>query len=215
MLPDLIEATWETCWMVLASGALAMLLGFPIGLILFSGSQKPHSMLGVFSHALGLGVNTLRSFPFAILMVAVLPFTRWVVGTGIGSVAALVPLTLSAAPYWARLVEQSLNALPSDLTEVGHTLGMSSTTTLRHILLPEALPSMVQGMVLMLINLVGYSSMAGMVGAGGLGTLALNYGYQRFDTHVMISTVLVLVVLVSLLQLLGDTLHRWMVCDKR
>ena len=149
--------------------------------------------------------------PFIILLVAIIPFTRLIVGTSIGMNAAIVPLTLGATPFFARLVDNVYQSLPNGLIETGYSMGASSRQIIMHILLPEAKPALIHAITVTAITLVNYSAMAGTVGAGGLGTLAINYGYQRFNAEIMIATVVVLIIMVQLIQMAGDCLARRMV----
>lgn len=199
-----VEATLETLVMVGASSLIAFLLGLPLGILLFY-TQAEHPLANASIYRLlNALVNVGRSLPFIILLIALLPFTRWLVGSSIGTLAAIVPLSVAAIPFYARLAQTALLELPSGLLELAFTLNASPLQTLRYILLPEARPSLIAGFTLTLINCVGYSAMAGAVGGGGLGSLAIHYGYQRFDVSVMIGTVVILIVLVQLLQWLGD-----------
>ncbi|AGZ42358.1 ABC transporter permease [Actinoplanes friuliensis DSM 7358] len=157
---------------------------------------------------LGLIVNVGRSLPFIILLVAVIPFTRAVVGTTIGTTAAIVPLTIGAIPFYARIVETALREVPPDVVSAAVAMGASRRQIIGKVLLREARPGLVAGLTITVIALVGYSAMAGVVGGGGLGDLAIRYGYQRFETDVMIATVVVLIVFVQLIQTLGDVLVR-------
>ena len=203
-----VTATLETLYMSFVSGALAMLFGIPLGVSLFvTRVDGLHAHATLYQTLSGFA-NTVRSLPFLILMVAMIPLTRFIVGTSIGNTAAIVPLTFGAIPFVARLIENSLLDVQPGLIEAGLAMGARVRTLVWRILLPEALPSIINGMTIMLITLVGYSAMAGTVGAGGLGDLAIRYGYQRFDTKVMVATILILIVLVQLIQHTGDHLAR-------
>lgn len=206
MVYDFIIATGETIYMVLASTLFAVLLGLPLGTVLFTTAKvKPHMKL---NRAIAAVINIARSIPFIILLVALIPFTRFVVGTSIGIHAAMVPLTLGAAPFFARLVDNVYQSLPAGLIETGYSMGASTWQMIRHILLPEATPALIQAVTVTAITLVNYSAMAGTVGGGGLGDLAIRYGYQRFNISVMLATVVILVIIVQLLQTLGDRLAK-------
>lgn len=206
MVYDFIIATGETMYMVLASTLFAVLLGLPLGTVLFTTAKvKPHKKL---NRAIAAVINISRSIPFIILLVALIPFTRFVVGTSIGIHAAMVPLTLGAAPFFARLVDNVYQSLPAGLIETGYSMGTNTWQMIRHILLPEATPALIQAITVTAITLVNYSAMAGTVGGGGLGDLAIRYGYQRFDVSVMLATVVMLVIIVQLLQTLGDRLAK-------
>lgn len=195
--------TLNTIYMVLTSSILAILIGIPIGVILMmtdKGGLKESK--GVYK-ILGTLVNIGRSFPFAILVVALIPFTRVIVGTSLGTTASIVPVTIAAIPFLARLVETSLKEVDANILEALQVMG-SSTMKLIKALLDEALPSITSAITLMGINLVGYSAMAGLVGGGGLGEVAIQYGYNRFNTFIMVVTVIVLIILVQSIQWLGN-----------
>lgn len=203
LLFELILSTGETLYMVLVSGLLAMLFGLPLGVLLFSTRQANLLPWPLLNKSLSLIINMARSIPFIILMLAIIPVTRFIVGTSIGTSAAIVPLSLAAIPFFARMVENNLNQLPSGLIETGLAMG-ATTWQIPTILLTEALPGIIGTLTTTFITLVGYSAMAGAVGGGGLGDLAIRYGYQRFDATVMILTIAILIVLVQGLQHLGD-----------
>ncbi len=206
MAYDLFIATSETLYMVVISTLFAVLLGLPLGTWLYSSSHiKPMPKV---HKALSALINMARSIPFIILLVAIIPFTRLIVGTSIGMNAAIVPLTLGATPFFARLVDNIYRSLPSGLIETGYAMGANTRQIILHILLPEAKPALIHAITVTAITLVNYSAMAGTVGAGGLGTLAINYGYQRFDAGIMISTVIILIVMVQLTQMVGDYLAK-------
>jgi D-methionine transport system permease protein len=204
MLFDLLLASGETIYMVIASTFFAILLGLPLGTLLFSNSKiKPHAWISRLISGL---INISRSIPFIILLVALIPFTRLLVGTSIGIHAAMVPLTLGATPFFARLVDNIYRNLPHGLIETGSSMGASTWQMIRHILLPEAFPALIQAITVTAITLVNYSAMAGTVGGGGLGDLAIRYGYQRFNVFIMLATVCILILIVQLLQMGGDRL---------
>ncbi len=203
LLFELITSTGETLYMVLVSGLLAMLFGLPLGVLLFSTRQANLLPWPLVNKSLSLIVNMARSIPFIILMLAIIPVTRFIVGTSIGTSAAIVPLSLAAMPFFARMIENNLNQLPSGLIETGLAMG-ATTWQIPTILLTEALPGIIGTLTTTFITLVGYSAMAGAVGGGGLGDLAIRYGYQRFDAGVMIITIVILIVLVQGIQHLGD-----------
>ena len=204
LLYDFFIATGETLYMVALSTLFAVLLGLPLGTLLYTSAKvKPNAYINRLTAAI---INISRSIPFIILLVALIPFTRLLVGTSIGLHAAIVPLTLGATPFFARLVENVYQNLPGGLIETGYSMGAGSWQMIRHILIPEALPALIQAITVTAITLVNYSAMAGTVGGGGLGDLAIRYGYQRFNTPVMLSTVVVLVVIVQILQMAGDRL---------
>ncbi|MFI4962533.1 MAG: methionine ABC transporter permease [Legionellales bacterium] len=206
MTYNLLLATAETLYMVLTSTLFAILLGFPLGTLLYvSQGIRPAPRL---YKALSALINTARSIPFIILLVAIIPFTRLLVGTSIGINAAIVPLSLGATPFFARLVANVYQELAPGLIETGYSMGASTRQIIQHILLPEARPALIQAITMTAITLVNYSAMAGTVGAGGLGTLAINYGYQRFDASLMLATVVVLIIMVQLIQIAGDYLAK-------
>jgi D-methionine transport system permease protein len=206
LLGSLWQATVETFYMVGISAVLSMLIGLPLGLLLVTTSPEGVLKNPVVNQTLAAIVNVGRSLPFIILLVAIIPLTRLVVGTTIGSTAALVPLTLSAIPFFARVAETSLLEVNHGLIEAAQSMGCNYWQIILKVLIPEALPSLVLGATIMVISLLNYSAVAGVVGGGGLGDLAIRYGYQRFDTRVMIITVVLLVVLVQITQFLGDRL---------
>lgn len=206
MVYDLLNATGETLYMVFTSTFFAVMLGLPLGTLLYSSKRiKPNPKLHKTLSAL---INIFRSIPFIILLVAIIPLTRLIVGTSIGMNAAIVPLTLGATPFFARLVDNVYQSLSPGLIETGYAMGASTSQIIRHILLPEAKPGIIHAITVTAITLINYSAMAGTVGAGGLGTLAINYGYQRFNAGIMIATVVVLIILVQLMQMSGDYLAK-------
>jgi D-methionine transport system permease protein len=200
----LAQASVETLVMVFGSALIAVLFGLPLGIWLWLTSPKGLSPHAVTHSLLSTCVNIMRSIPFIILMIALIPVTRFLVGSSIGTLAAIVPLAIGATPFFARLVANSFNEINTGLLEMGSAMGANHWQQVRYILLPETLPSLLQALTVTLITLVGYSAMAGTVGGGGLGALAINYGYQRFDISIMFSTVLILIIVVQLLQKLGD-----------
>src|SRR3990167_9756036 len=204
MLYEIFIATGETLYMVLLSTCFAALLGLPLGTCLFiTRDLKPNPLL----HRLIAGmINFTRSIPFIILLVALIPITRFMVGSAIGLHAAIVPLTLGSAPFFARLVDNAYQTLPYGIFETAHAMGASTPQIIRHILLPEAKSALIQAGTVTATTLVNYSAMAGTVGGGGLGDLAIRYGYQRFDLTVMLITVFILVIIVQSLQAIGDRL---------
>ncbi|MFT4059223.1 MAG: methionine ABC transporter permease [Legionella sp.] len=206
MAYDLLIATGETLYMVAISTAFSVIFGLLLGTLLYSSNHiksqpRVHKFLSIL-------VNMARSIPFIILLVAIIPFTRFIVGTSIGINAAIVPLTIGAIPFFARLVDNVYQSLPMGLIETGHAMGANTRQIITQILLPEAKPALIHAITVTAITLVNYSAMAGTVGAGGLGTLAINYGYQRFNAGVMISTVIVLIIMVQLMQMFGDYLAK-------
>jgi D-methionine transport system permease protein len=201
-------ATAETLWMVGLAGTVSVLVGLPLGVLLHTSAPGGLRPMPRTNQAVGAVVNVTRSLPFIILMVALIPLTRLVTGTSIGSTAAAVPLAIGAIPFFARLVEAALRDVDGGSVEAATVMGATRRQVVAKVLLPEAVPGLVAATTTTLITLVAYSAMAGAVGGGGLGFLAISYGYRRFDTVVMVLTVVVLVVLVQLVQLVGDSLAR-------
>ncbi|NLM41900.1 MAG: ABC transporter permease [Firmicutes bacterium] len=199
-------ATQETLLMVGAATVLAVLGGLPLGILLAATAPEGILENSWLNRVLGAAVNIGRSIPFIILMVAIIPFTRRVVGTSIGTTAAIVPLTIAAIPFFARLVEGALKEVDPGVIEAAQSMGTTPFQIIFKVLLPEALPSLVLAVTVTAVNLVGYSAMAGAIGGGGLGDLAIRYGYQRFRGDVMLQTIAILVVLVQGVQMLGDKL---------
>ena len=198
------QASCETLYMIGVSGLLACLGGLPLGVVLAviaPGGLMPRPWL---SQLLGFVVNAARSTPFIILMVAIIPFTRLIVGRSIGTTAAIVPLALAALPFMARLVEGALNEVDDGVVEAAQAMGASPGRIVLKVLFPEAVPALLRGVTLMLVNLVGYSAMAGAVGGGGLGDLAIRFGHQRFRPDIMLATIVVMIVMVQAIQSLGD-----------
>ena len=193
------EAIVETLTMLAIAGVATVLIGGLIGVVLHL--TRPGGLSTVI-------VNITRSVPYAILMVALIPFTKWIVGTSIGPIAATVSLTIGTAPFFARLVEAALREVPSGTMDAAQVMGSTRGQIVRKVLIPEAMPGLIAAVTTTLVTLVGYSAMAGLIGGGGLGRLAYNYGYQRFDTGVMILTIVVMVILVQLIQWIGDLLIR-------
>ena len=204
LVHELLIATLETCYMVFMSTFFAALFGLPLGTLVFT-SATIHPRPALHRTLNGL-INIFRSIPFIILLVAIIPITRLVVGTSIGVNAAIVPLTCGAIPFFARLVDNAYQGLSPGLLDAGHAMGATPWQMIRFIVLPEARGAIMQAITVTAITLVNYSAMAGTVGGGGLGDLAIRYGYQRFDVPVMTVTVLLLILIVQCLQWLGDTL---------
>lgn len=202
--PRLAQASLTTLYMVGASTFLTVLLGLPLGVLLVLSDKRGLRPRPLLNKLLGAVVNLTRSLPFIILLVVLIPFTRWIVGTSIGPTAAIVPLTLAAVPFFARVTESALREVPSGVIEAAQAMGSSDWQIVRKVMLKEAMPGLVLGIALTLISLVGYSAMAGAVGGGGLGDLAIRYGYQRFETEVMLATVVLLVAFVQVVQSVGD-----------
>jgi D-methionine transport system permease protein len=208
-LPSLLpKALWETAQMVGVASAVALLLGVPLGVLLVATDRGGITPSPVFNRVLGSVVNAARSVPFIILMVAIIPFTRLIAHTSIGTVAAMVPLSVAAIPFLGRLVEAALREVPRGLVEAARAMGATPLQIVTKVLLPEARPGIIAAFTITVISLIGYSAIAGAIGAGGIGALGIDYGYERFDTPVMIATVVVLIALVQLIQFLGDRLAR-------
>lgn len=210
--PALLElfgrSLWETLVMVGISGLLGAATGIPLGVLLRLtdvGGALAHPL---FNRVLGTLVNAVRSTPFIILLVAVIPFTRLVTGSSIGTAAAVVPLTLAAGPFVARLVESALREVDPGLVEAAQAMGATTAQVVFKVLLPEALPGIAGALTITLVSLTGYSAMAGAIGGGGLGDLGIRYGYQRFLPEVMLAVVLVLILFVQAVQSAGDRLVR-------
>ncbi|MDH2325884.1 ABC transporter permease [Cereibacter sp. SYSU M97828] len=208
MFDLLLRGLNETIIMTGISGALSFLIGLPLALILVTTDRGGIFEAVAVNRILGGIVNALRSVPFIILLVALIPLTRLLVGSAIGIWAAIVPLTIAAAPYFARVAEVSLREVERPLIDAARSMGATRWTILREVLIPESLPGIVSGFTVTLVTLIGASAMAGAVGAGGLGDIAIRYGYQRFQTEVMVSVVVILIVLVCGIQWIGDWLAR-------
>lgn len=211
LLPDLIQATQDTLYMVFVSTLFTVIIGLPLGVLLVITDRDGLLSMPLFNQILGVIVNIGRSLPFIILLVAIMPFTRLVVGTTIGTTAAIVPLTIAAIPFFGRIAETSLREVDKGVVEAAKAMGCNLWRIIAKVLIPEALPSLILGIAITIISLIGYSAIAGAVGAGGLGDLAIRYGYQRFETNVMIITIILLIIIVQGIQLLGDIIARRLV----
>lgn len=204
----LLKATAQTLYMTFVSTFLASLFGLVLAVVLLltkKGGLMPNRAIFTTLDAV---VNCLRSFPFIILIIVLFPFTRWLIGTSIGTTAAIVPLVIGAAPFVARLIENAMNEVSSDIVEAAQSFGASKSQIIFKVILPEALPSIINAITLTLIVIVGFTAMAGTVGGGGLGDVAMRYGYQRFRPDILLYTVVILIVLVQLIQMCGDFLYR-------
>ncbi len=212
MSTELLDQLWvsfyQTIWMVAVAGGIGTLIGLPIGIFLYITDKSSFLPMPRLNSIVGLCVNILRSVPFIILLFAVTGFTRFIVGTSIGTAAAIVPLTIAVAPFIGRIVEASLREVPYGLIEAAQSMGATNVQIIRKVLIPEALPGIISGLTLSAIALIGYSAMAGAVGGGGLGDLAINYGYYRYNNTVSWIVVVVLVVMVQAIQSAGDSLIR-------
>ena len=206
--PELLDAIRDTLWMVAASASVAALLGVPLAVILVTSAPGGIYERRGLNAVLGAFVNAFRSTPFIILLVALLPFTRLLIGTTIGVWAAVVPLSIAAIPFFARIAEVSLREVDRGLIEAALAMGAKRRHIVWHVLLPEALPGMLGGFTITVVAMIGSSAMAGAVGAGGLGDLAIRYGYQRFDTTVMVTVIVLLIAIVAAVQFTGDVLVR-------
>ncbi len=205
----LLRSLWETILMTGASGLISLVFGLPLGLALVLTNKGGIAENLWINGILGAIVNGFRAVPFIILLVALIPLTRLIVGTALGTWAAIVPLAIAATPYYARIAEVSLREVDRGLIDAVRAMGGNRWTIVREVLVPEALPGIVAGFTVTLVTLIGASAMAGAIGAGGLGDLAIRYGYQRFETAIMVAVVAVLIVLVCGMQWLGDRLvHR-------
>mgnify|MGYP002652152035 FL=1 len=213
MLELLLTGLIDTLIMVGVSAILAFLLGLPIALVLVNSSEQGIAPSFLTNLSLGWSVNIVRAIPFLILMVAIIPATRMIVGTSYGVWAAVVPLTLAATPFFARIAEVGLREVDPGLIEAAQAIGCNRTQIIRYVLLPEALPGIIAGFTVTIVTMINSSAIAGAIGAGGLGDIAYRYGYQRFDVQMMVSVIVVLVTLVMLVQATGDSLAQWV--DKR
>ncbi|WP_029604634.1 methionine ABC transporter permease [Kozakia baliensis] len=202
------RATLETLEMVFASGVIALIGGLPLALLMIVTGRDGLFRAPWLAKLTSIVIDTVRAVPFIILLVLLIPFTRFIVGTSLGTTAAIVPLSIAAIPYYARIAEVSLREVDSGLIDAVRAMGGSRWMVIRYVLIPEALPGLIAGLTVTLVTLVGASAMAGTIGAGGLGDLAIRYGYQRFNTSVMLSVVGVLIVLVGIIQMLGNYISR-------
>ncbi|CAM2922463.1 methionine ABC transporter permease [Hathewaya histolytica] len=208
MINEYLLALWETVYMVFFSSLFSIILGFIAAITLFLTEKNGIKENSFIYKTLDFVVNILRSFPFIILMIAIIPLTKFIIGTSIGTSAAIIPLTIGAFPFATRVIYSSLKEVPKGLIEAAQSFGCNNFQIIFSVLLKESLPSIIRGITLTVINLVGYSAMAGAIGAKGLGDLAIRYGYHRFKTDVMIVTIIILIILVQLIQFIGDTLSK-------
>lgn len=209
----LLTGTLDTLVMVGLSALIALLIGLPLAVILVSTSAQGIFPSTKINQPIGWLINITRSVPFLILMVALIPITRWIIGTSYGVWAAIVPLSLAATPFFARIAEVSLREVDHGLIEAAQAMGCNRKQIIWHVLLPEALPGIVAGFTVTIVTMINSSAIAGAIGAGGLGDVAYRYGYQRFDLQIMFAVIVVLVILVMLIQATGDQLARQL--DKR
>jgi D-methionine transport system permease protein len=206
MIQDLFIATLETLYMTFVSGFIAILLGIPLGIALYMLSKSDKKAAKTWYSVLDWIVNIFRSIPFIILIILIIPLTRLLTGTIIGSTAAIVPLSIAAIPFMARLAETSFNNLSQGLLDTSVSMGMTNRQFILKVLLPETAPEMVSNITLLIINLITYTAIAGAVGAGGLGAMAINYGYQRFRMDVLLYDVAILIFLTQIIQFVGSRL---------
>lgn len=208
LLSMIAEGTWETVYMTFFSTLFAYILGLPLGVLLVV-TEKGHIMENQpFNSVLGTVINILRSVPFLILMITVIPLTRFVMGTTIGSTATIMPLVIAAFPYVARTVESSLKEVDRGVIEAAQSMGATKMQIICKVILPEALPSLINSAAIATTTILSYSAMSGAIGGGGLGALAINYGYYRYKTDVLLVSVVMLVVLVQVIQMIGTYLSR-------
>ena len=204
LIPILWESTLQTLYMVAMSTLLGTIIGAPLGIFLATSRRGELLSAPVLNTVLGLVVNAARSTPFIILVVAIIPLTRLLAGTSIGTTAAIVPLTIAAAPFIARLIETAIREVDAGLIEAARAMGATPGQIVRKVLVPEALPGIILGLTLAVVSLIGYSAMVGAVGGEGLGDLGIRYGYQRFMPEVMLAVVVILILLVQAVQSLGE-----------
>lgn len=203
----ILNSTVQTLAMVLFSTLFSLILGLPVGILLTVTSPEEQGgiiPLPILNSVLSRIVNVLRSFPFIILMILLFPLSRLLIGTSIGTTATIVPLSIAAAPFVARVIETALKEVDPGVVQAARAMGSTNWQIIRKVLIPEALPSLVSGVTLTIINLIGYSAMAGAIGGGGLGDLAIRYGYQRFRGDVMVVAVIIILVLVEIIQVIGN-----------
>lgn len=214
VLPLLPEALWETFYITVLSTALSLVIGLPLGVLLVAGEKGGVLPLPAWlMRILNLIINLLRSIPFLILMIMVLPVSRAIIGTAVGTTATVVPLVAAAFPFVARLVESSLRELDSNIIEAAQSMGATPFQIIVKVMIPESVPSLIQNVTIALTTILGYSAMSGIIGGGGLGKIAIDYGYYRYKYLVMFVAVIILILLVQLFQSLGTYLARR--CDKR
>ena len=208
MLSMLAEGTWQSIYMTVAITAISYLIGIPLGVFLVMSDKNGIHPMASFNWIVGGIVNILRSVTFLILMITIQPFTRMIVGTTIGTKAAIVALVVSAAPFVARMVEQSLLEIDHGVIEAAQSMGASNMQIVTKVLLPESLPSLLNGVLVSATTILGYSAMAGFIGGGGLGDIAIRYGYNRYDSGTMLITVVLLVIMVQIIQSVGSRIAK-------
>lgn len=207
-------STLQTLVMVLLSTTFALIIGFPLGVLLNITNKYGITPKPVFNSVLSRIIDVLRSFPFVILMIVLLPFTRFILGTAIGTAATIIPLSIAAAPFVARITETALNEVDQGVIQAARAMGSTNWQIVYKVLIPEAMPSVISGITLTIINLIGYSAMAGTLGGGGLGDLAIRYGYQRFRTEIMIAAVIVIIIMVAVIQFAGTKISNKMMSKR-
>ena len=207
-------STLQTLEMVLFSTLFSMVIGFPLGVLLYSTNSMGITPRPILNQVLSRIVNVLRSFPFIILMILLFPLSRLILGTSIGTTATIIPLSIAAAPFVARLVETALLEVDSGMIQAARAMGSTNSQIIYKVLIPESMPSLVSGITLTIINLIGYSAMAGTIGGGGLGDLAIRYGYQRFRPDVMAASVVVIIVMVEVIQFIGTRIANRMMANR-
>lgn len=215
MMEMLTKATLETLYMVIVSAVFTVGIGLPLGIILVVTSENHIATNKWISGVLSYVVNMTRSIPFIILMIFIIPITRWLIGTSIGTEAAIVPLVFAAIPFFARVVESALHEIDDGVIEAAIAMGATPLQIIIRVMIPEALPSLVLGVTITVINLLGYSAMAGAIGGGGIGDLAIRYGYHRFRTDVMLMTIFLLVILVQSIQSSGNLIAQKIIKNRR
>lgn len=204
----ILPSIQETVYMVSVSTFLAVLIGTPLGIVLVI-TQKDHIMENrIINNIFSYIVNIGRSFPFLILMVSIIPITRKLIGTSIGTTAAIVPLTIATIPFFARIIENALLEVDKGVIEASQAMGATNFQIIYKVLIPESMPAIILGITITIVNVIGYSAMAGTVGGGGLGDLAIRYGYHRFDTEIMVWTVIILIIIVQFIQVSGSILSK-------
>lgn len=208
MISMLVEGTWQSIYMTVAITAISYLIGIPLGVFLVMSDKNGIHPMASLNWIVGGIVNILRSVPFLILMITIQPFTRMIVGTTIGTKAAIVALVVSAAPFVARMVEQSLLEIDHGVIEAAQSMGASNMQIVTKVLLPESLPSLLNGVLVSATTILGYSAMAGFIGGGGLGDIAIRYGYNRYDSGTMLITVVLLVIMVQIIQSVGSRIAK-------
>ena len=213
MISEMASGIGQTLYMTLFSALLAYVLGLPIGIVLCVTDKNGLMPNKAVNGVLGVIVNIVRSVPFIILLITVLPFTLWLIGTTLGPTATVVPLVISAAPFIGRMVEGSLKEVPAGVIEAAKAMGTPNFSIITKTLIPEALPSLINGATITVTTILGYTAMAGYVGGGGLGAIAINYGYYRYNTPVMLVTVALMVIIVQLFQMIGSRIEKKV--DKR